>query len=101
MTPNLPSQYLFFLQSCYEKDFTHPICKNGTQKENVWYLQGLQRSYLILTPDPTRPYGNKQCNKCSGFCSGHYMKSDQLISHVNSGGKTSVCKPPFQLIHEC
>ncbi|CAB4038415.1 Chromatin modification-related YNG2 [Paramuricea clavata] len=101
MTPNLPGQYLFFLQCCYKKGCVHPICQTGVQEEIVWYPQGPPINYLpIPTPDPTRPYGNNRCEECSGFCAGHYMKPNQLISLAKTAGTTPICKPPSQVILE-
>ncbi len=101
MTSNLPSQYLFFLQCCYDKDCVHPVCKTGVQNPNTWYPDGPLTTFLpMTTPDPTRPYGNEQCKECTGFCSGHYMKPQQLLDHVNKGGKISGAMPPSLVILE-
>lgn len=101
MVPNLPSQYLFFLQCCYDKNCVHPVCKMGVQEPEVWYPDGPLTTFLpIPTPDPTRPYGNEQCKECSNFCSEHYMKPQQLINYVNNGGKMSDPMPPSQVILE-
>ena len=101
MMPNLPSQYLFFLKCCYKENCVHPICKTGEKEDQVWYPHGPPITYLPFPmPDATRPYGNSQCKECSGFCAGHYMKHDQLISFVNTGGKLPACKPPSQVIRE-
>lgn len=102
MTPNLPNQYLFFLQCCYEKDCVHRLCQTGVKERELWYPHGPSISYLPLpTPDPTRPYGNSQCKECSGFCAGHYMKPEQLVNHVGDDGKVvGNTKPPSQVILE-
>lgn len=52
MTPDLPSQYLFFLQCCYQNNCIHPICKTGAQI--TWYPGGPLTKFLPFpTPDPT------------------------------------------------
>ena len=29
-------------------------------------------------PDPSRPWGSSDCNTCSGFCAGHYLKPEDM-----------------------
>ena len=56
MVPGLPSQYVFQLLLCYEKDCIHPLCKEGTPKEEeTWFPGGPALTYLpIPIPDVKR-----------------------------------------------
>ena len=37
----LPSQYIFLLISCYQENYTHPLCKEGRQNPvHTWYPGG-------------------------------------------------------------
>ena len=46
-----------------------------------------------------RPYGNPACKECNGFCSGHYMKPEELFAkHSHETIKTS--PPPTEVLKE-
>ncbi len=79
----LPLQYVFFLVCCLQQGCPHPVCSSGKVSElPLWFDSGPSISYLPLpVPDPSRPYGNPNCNECKGFCCGHFMKAkDTLMS---------------------
>jgi hypothetical protein len=102
MVSGLPHQYIFMLKCCLSPDCVHPFCKsnvNLNNDEDFWYPGGPALDFFPApTPDPDRPYGNTDCEECSGFCAGHYMKPSKLMSHVKSGGELSKTIPPSQVL---
>ena len=77
----LPSQYLFYLVCCFQSDCPHPVCRNGERTCMRWFDNGPSVTSVPLpTPDPSRPWGGSGCNKCSGFCAGHYLMPQETIA---------------------
>lgn len=51
--------------------------------------------YFSPIPDPTRQYGNPNCEECRGHCSGHFMKpKDALMSSLQP------IRPPSAILKE-
>ena len=103
MVPNLPSNYVFMLRLCYQKQCIHPLCAAGRpEKEHLWFKDGPPLSYLPLPiPDPERPWGSP-CTTCTGPCVGHYLspeKNWELVKANNSDEKKPV-QPPRQILGE-
>ena len=49
MVYGLPSQYVFYLVCCYDKECLHPLCKLGhTPVTPTWYPGGLMLTHLYL-----------------------------------------------------
>ena len=73
MVKNVPSQYVFFLLPCYK--CPHPACQKGKpEQEPTWFENGPPISYLPFpVPDTKRSWGSEGCDRCTGFCSGHYL----------------------------
>ena len=96
LVKGLPNQYVF-----YNRDCIHPVCKTEKydKKDDVWYSGGPSLDYFPSpTPDPHRPYGNKSCKDCVGFCTGHYLRPSKLLSNFQSGTKLSDAVPPSQVL---
>ena len=106
MVKKLPHQYVFYLKCCFQPNCIHPICKKNAghvhdTKEDVWYLGGPSLDFFPTpTPDPDRPYGNKDCKECVDVCAGHYMKPCNILSHVKSGKRLPDPIPPSQVLAE-
>ena len=79
---DLPSQYIFLLVCCFERDCEHPLCQKG--KEHIameWYPQGLSLDKLPLpVPDPKKPWSSTSCSTCSGFFAGHYFQKQIFLN---------------------
>ena len=46
----------------------------------TWFPGGPDISYIPLPiPDPSRTWGNKECQECSNFCAGHYLSPEAAI----------------------
>ena len=91
-----PSQYVFFLipYACFKPSCLHPVCKQSAGKSAsslVWYPGGPS---LTALPMPkivlSRPWGLPDCDKCKGFCNGHYIESF----------KNDFTQPPSVLLSE-
>lgn len=97
MVEKLPPQYAFFLVCCLQAGCGHPVCSNGEVTElPTWFHSGPSISHLPLPiPDPTRQYGNPNCEECRGHCSGHFMKpKDALMSSLQP------IRPPSAILKE-
>lgn len=96
VNPQLPSQYLFFLLCCFQESCPHPLCQRG--KEGLlmnWYSNGPPLTFVPLpVPDPDRPWGNVHCEKCTGFCSGHYLPPEKTFDLP----QTSMSLPPSTIL---
>ena len=64
------------ISSCLlaEPDCPHPLCKIGKPDVlRTWYSGGPPITHIPLPVlDEDRPWGNTSCEKCNGFCAGHY-----------------------------
>lgn len=103
MVKQLPIHYVFYLKCCYRSDCMHPVCKaeSSDNSSDVWYPGGPSLDYFPSpTPDPDRPYGSDSCEECVGFCAGHYLKPDKLLSIFQSGKKLAMTIPPSQVLTE-
>lgn len=82
MVKNLPSEYVFALKACYNVKCSHPVCQKGKlPNELAWYSGGPSVQFLPFpVPDPKRCWGSKNCETCSGFCAGHFMGLEQVLS---------------------
>ena len=101
MVKQLPIHYVFYLKCCYRRDCMHPVCKaeSSDDSSDVWYAGGPSLDYFPSpTPDPDRPYGSDSCEECVGFCAGHYLKPDKLLSIFESGKQLAVTIPPSQVL---
>ena len=82
---NFPSQYIF-LVCCLQPECVHPVCNSQviTQLPH-WYEGGPPVSCIPLPiPDPDRPWGGSNCDKCKGACYGHFLKpSESLTSSLS------------------
>lgn len=96
MVQGLPAQYLFYLKCCLDVDCTHPFC-NQQVSVSTWFPGGPQLSYLPFpVPDPSQPWGNSNCSRCEGQCSGHFLPPDKAIVAQLSPMKM----PPSQVLKE-
>ena len=86
MVKNLPSEYVFALRACYEADCSHPICQRGKPTdESIWYAGGPSLQFLPLpVPDLKRPSGSKECKNCNGFCTGSFMRLEEVLTTDSS-----------------
>lgn len=92
----LPIQYVFYLRCCFVPGCIHPVCQSGASDDDFWYPNGPSLDFFPApTPDPERPFGNLNCKDCDGFCAGHYLKPDKLVSLVNIPSKPI---PPSQVL---
>ena len=104
MVKKLPHQYVFYLRCCFLPNCIHPVCKSNSNNvhntsEDVWYPGGPSLDFFPSpTPDPDRPYGNKDCKECVSFCAGHYMKPCEILSYVKSGKSLPDPIPPSQVL---
>ena len=98
MIDGLPGQYMFFLVCCFDSNCIHPRCKEsgGMCREMLtWFPGGPPLTYIPLpVPDRARPWGNKECAECSGFCAGHFLTPEKLISNLEL---QSVLPPSTQI----
>lgn len=63
----------------------------------TWFPGGPPLTYIPLpVPDTDRPWGNKECAECSGFCAGHFLTPEKLISN----SKLQPVLPPSTQIQE-
>ena len=85
MIGGLPGQYMFFLVCCFDKNCIHPRCKESgsmCREMLTWFPGGPPLTYIPLpVPDQDRPWGNKECAECSGFCTEHFLTPEKLISN--------------------
>ena len=102
MVPNLPSGYVFALKACYKEGCIHPVCKNGKPaNDSLWFPGGPSIQYLPFpVPDPKRPWGAKECDKCSGICSGHYKGPEEVLAVDNCNLSKASISPPSTVIKD-
>lgn len=95
MVVGLPTNYLFMLLPCYQSECSHPLCVKGKPaSEATWYPGGPPLSFLPLPiKDPELPWGGS-CDKCTGACSGHYLKPEDHIKWVEEKGTAACEKVP-------
>ena len=97
MVRDLPAQYFFYLRCCQEKDCCHPLCTGQGPSPPCWFTGGPPLSYLpIPIQDPSQPWGNPNCSKCKGECSGHFLDPKESINSK----LPQMSKPPSQLLKE-
>ena len=88
----LPAQYVYLLVCCFQQSCPHPLCQQG--KEGIpmeWFPGGPNVNYIPLpVPDPAYPLGGDFCDKCSGFCAGHFLKPEEALK----SDYTPMAKPP-------
>ena len=59
--PGLPSQYLYLPME--------------------WFPGGPRIDQIPMpVPDPSHPWGNTACDKCGGFCSGHFLSPEDALT---------------------
>ena len=76
MVPNLPSNYVFMLHLCYQKNCIHPFVLLDVLKKSVCGLKIGPLSYVLLPiPDPERPW-ESECKTCTESC-GHYLSPEK------------------------
>ena len=68
MKKDLPGNYLFMLNLCYQIGCPHPLCHDETvRKDEKWFEDGPPLTYLpIPIPDPKRPWGGN-CKRMYTF----------------------------------
>ena len=96
--PGLPPQYLYLLVRCFDQSCPHPLCQLGCEGLSmVWYPGGPRVDSLPLPiPDPMQPWENALCEKCTGFCAGHFLKpEDPLRSDF-----APMTQPPSNMIKD-
>ena len=95
MVLGLPTQYVFFLRCCLAKECKHPLCSILTSLP-PWYVGGPPLTFFPLpVPDNSQPFGDVNCSRCKGVCSGHYLKPESLDNM-----KLMAAKPPSTIISE-
>ena len=97
MLPSVPKQYVLMLKPCFNNNCLHPLCQAeaNTLPEPTWFPSGPPLTYFPLPiPDTTRPWG-ADCNVCTGFCAGHYLKPEDAWKSYQEKGE-SICQidPP-------
>ena len=102
IVPNLPINYVFALKACYKESCTHPVCKNGKPtNDSVWFSKGPSIEYLPFpVPDPKRPWGARECDKCTGVCSGHYLGTEDLLAMDDCNLSKAHTSPPSTVIKD-
>ena len=95
MVQSVAGKYVFLLVPCYKKECIHPVCKKGKPpSEIVWYENGPPVSVLPLqVPDKSRTWGG-ECNKCTGFCPGHFLPPRQCFEYISKNGTKDCVAPP-------
>ena len=97
MRDGYPSQYLFVLKCCFHDVCPHPLCMKGPPEIDTWFANGPPLDYIPLpVPDPAQPWGNSTCQKCTGFCAGHFLDPEVAVSSSASVMK----RPPSVIIKE-
>ena len=93
---------MFALKACYKESCTHPVCKNGKPtNDSVWFSQGPLIEYLPFpVPDPKRPWGARECDKCTGVCSGHYLGTEDLLAMDDCNLSKAHTSPPSTVIKD-
>lgn len=88
---------MFFLKCCLLADCPHPLCQLPHPVQQTWYPGGPPLSYFpVPVPDPAKPWGSVDCEKCKGVCNGHFLSPEEaLLSNL-----PRMIKPPSQLIKE-
>ena len=99
MVNGLPSQYVFYLLCCYDKECLHPLCKLGHPPATpTWYPGGLPLTHLPLPVADAEHTWGSPCSKCKGFCPGHYKLVAMDIRDATAMEK--VLKPPSTILKE-
>lgn len=95
MVKNAGDKYVFHLVPCFKEGCIHPLCKKGKpQNEPLWSENSLSISLLPLpVPDQSRPWGGS-CEKCVGFCAGHFLPPRQCFEHIKRHGMQDCAVPP-------
>ena len=63
-------------------------------KNDCWYSGGPPVTFFPWSiKDPLRPYGQKDCETCSRFCAGHYLKVEEVYK-LFKNGETLPKEPP-------
>lgn len=96
--PGLPSQYLYLLVCCFKRDCPHPLCQSGKDGIRMeWFPGGpLVNQIPLPVPDPNYPWGNKACDKCDGFCSGHFLNPEDALK----SDLASMVQPPSTILKD-
>ena len=96
--PGLPPQYVYLLVCCFQHNCPHSLCqagKNGIASE--WFPGGPQVNQIPLPiPDPDQPWGSKSCDKCSGFCCGHFLHPEAALKSQ----LTPIAQPPSTILKD-
>ena len=89
MLSSVPQQYVLMLKPCFKNNCLHPLCQAeaNTLPEPTWFPSGPPLTYFPLPiPDTTRPWG-ADCNVCTGFCAGHYLKPEDAWKSYQEKGE--------------
>ena len=89
MVKNVPSQYVFFLLPCYESGCPSPSMpeRKARARPPISYLP-------FPVPDMKRSWGSEGCDRCTRFCSGHYLKPEEAYLQRSQ----CVSEPPSQIL---
>ena len=99
MLKDLPTSYVFALKVCYKDDCQHPVCKKGIRNRTVRFQDGSPIEFLPFPlPDPNRPWGAKDCEKCDGICRGHCMVKEIISNPPNPPVRNTCNLPPSTII---
>ena len=97
MLEGYPPQYLFILKCCFKEGCPHPLCVRGPPDVHTWFPGGPNLGYIPLpVPDPARSWGSLNCEKCKGFCAGHFLNPEAAFSSRTS----AMIQPPSASLKE-
>lgn len=101
LVKNVGDKYVFLLVPCLKEGCIHAICQKGKpQSESLWSENSLPISLLPLPiPDKSRPWG-RSCDKCVGFCAGHFLPLERCFKHIKEHGMQDCAVPPSIVLNK-
>ena len=93
-------KYVFISFPCFKEGSIHRICWKGKpQSESLWNENSLPISLLPLPiPDESRPWGGS-CDKCVGFCAGHFLSRQHCFKHIKERRMQDCAIPPSRVLN--